>query len=430
MTLTLEQFKELRKNGLSVDQITRFDKGQAPPGLVDATQQRFPMMRKVQAETEKRPDALATLREEVKTPFDFKNKPFQSLMKPLVTGLKVAAIPFQRLESGIMTPLLHSQDPSNKVLPRILASEAMKGFSGKKVTRVGDPIRAIGDEGLGTKIAAGLADIAIPIAGANLLNKGLNAFKMINKMGDKRMLEAGNNLIKGSEQAVNQIGDKLNKAYTPVNSVKVVPDKVLNNFSDLPQPILTHIERELGTTIDDVLSDFTIEKARRLKGVLGELRPSSFGKGERGALELVTDKQINRAYASVKQSMQESLRTAGFGKQADSLLKADEAFSDTLGASNFIKKTIVESTLRKPTKVGSAALKMAKEGDLSARDALNTLKSASGKARSSINSAVMELERYNRLTGILKAGERFINAGVYGGAAGLVGGRILQGIQE
>lgn len=374
-----------------------------------------------------RPDSVQRLKEEVMTPYDFKNKPIKSLLKPVVTGMKVVAVPFQRLESGIAGMGLGLQKGSfGEGLNR-----AKEGLLGQRQQELGDIIRTTGFGGKANEALASttgfMASIAAPIEMIRKANKSMSA---IQKASDKGLMKASKQLIQGADDAVNAMGKNLDDAYLKANAIKANPNQVLDDVAKLPDTVLKYIEGEIGTTIDDVLSDFTVEKARKLKSALGKIKPTSFGKESRGAVENIQDLQVNRAYASIKKSMQEALKNSGMTKDADALIQADEAFTDAIRASNFIKKTIMDSTLGKPTKTGSMALKLAKEGDMSGRVALNILKSAGREANRNIMRAVNELEKFNRAKfamGLLRRSGQGI---VYGGTGGLLGGKIAGALGE
>ena len=82
-----------------------------------------------------------------------------------------------------------------------------------------------------------------------------------------------------------------------------------NHFKEVILPTLPFFNLK-----NEFLDSLDIKKARELKRVLGELRPTAFGKAERGAIDLVTDKQINRTYSTIKQSMQNYLNKAKLSK--------------------------------------------------------------------------------------------------------------------
>src|SRR3990167_2871987 len=430
MPLTKEQFDSARKSGFTTDQIIEFEKKRSGSYVQQPAQNQtnrvasfLPRENEVNEMISKRPDSLETLQKEIQTPFDFKNKPLQSSLKPIVTGLKVANVPFQRGVSAVAGMGLGLQKGNfGEGLKNM-----KKGFLGQKNQQLGDLVRTTGfGKKFNEPLSATTGFIAEMVTPAKLVNNGMKMLGKVTKWSDKGMMQAGQNLIKGADDAVMTIGKKLDEVYSSINQVKVKPDTILDDFSKLPEPVIKHIEEQVGMNFDEMLSDFDIARARQLKGVLGKLKPSAWGKGDKGAVELVTDEQMNKAYGSVKQAMQEGLINSGFKKNAESLLNADDAFSETMNASRFIKKTITEPVLRKPTRAGRAASRLQGEEDIAMRESLNVIKSAGGHARKNITKAVSQMEHFNRVRGASRAAGILGRSVVYGGVSGGITGKILE----
>lgn len=341
-----------------------------------------------------RADPVETLREEVETPFKF-GTPAEigkSLLKPAVTTAKLTAIPISRISSAVGGLGLGLQKGKGFKEAGRMAKE---GLLGEKEFRSFDPLRAAGAPDI---VASGLelfTEIAIPLKALNKVSKVFRG--PIQKFSDKKLLKIGSDLAKSSDDSVTAVGKPLTKAYQPINQVPVNPEKVLNEVVDLEPALVKHLEKEVGQNIDSFIENFTIEKARKLKGAIAQLKPTAFGKAEKGAIELATDKQVNRVYGSIKKAMQETLETQGLKKEASKLLKADEAFEDTINASNFIKRTITDPVLRKPTRAGRVAGGLEREADVTARSALNKLRESSFFVRQSINKSVDGLKQFNQL---------------------------------
>jgi len=409
----------------------------------------LPGIEKVKQLQQGRVDSGERLRQEVTTPFarggNFFTDTGKNILKAGVTGAKTAAVPFQRAEAGIANTGLALQrgelpggvqkpgfgdflNPfgfAAKTTRQVLGSEELRdGITGRVSAEYGDLIRTAGVRGpLDEAVASTAGFLTSLVAPLDIVRKANKSLKAIEKASDKGLLKAGDNLLKGTDEATQVMNVRLTKAYEPIKAVKAKGADVLDDMANLPERVLKFIEGELGTTVDDFLTDFDITKARRLKRLVGEFKPNAFGKGKVAAPELADDKLIIKAYAGIKKTMREALESRELIKEAKILEKADDAFVDTLNASNFIKKTIVDRTLKKPTKVGGIALKLAKEGDLTGRTALNTLKAAGSSARKSITGAVDELEKFNRTKAFASFGRRVIQGAALGGAAGLVGGR-------
>lgn len=421
MALTKEQFKKARQAGFTTDQIIEFENRKATSdGVSQAPKSTafLPKEAKVEKLISERTGASERFMEEIKTPF--KGGFLQRAAKTGVTALKASAVPFQRVESGVAGLGLGLQ----KGEPLQGLRQAKAGLLGTRTQELGDIIRTTGFGGKANEaIASGVGFTAAMVAPIKLIKDASKAMRGITKLTDKGLIKAANRLIQGSDDAVKTVGTRLGRVYQPINKVKVNPSKVLDDIADLPQPIIKHIERGVGTTLDDFLQDFTIEKARLLKRTLGEVKPGAFGKAQKGAVELVADKQINRAYSTIKKTMQESLDNVGLKKEATALLKADDAFTDTFNASRFIKKALTDPTIRKPTRVGRVAAKIPQEGELTTRVALNTLKEAGGSARNNINKAVIQLESFNRLQAILGFTGRVGRVAAFSTIAGGIAGK-------
>jgi len=382
----------------------------------------LPKEQEVEQKISGREDSVSRLRKEVATPYDFGQHPFKSTLKPLVTGLKTMAVPIQRTESALAGLGLGLQKGQvGEGFGRF-----KQGLFGQKQQELGDLVRTTGFGGeFNEPLAATSGFVASLVTPIESMRKANKALSSIQRASDKGLLSAGNALIQGSDDAVRAVGSKLDDVYSKFNTVQVNANKILDDIVKLPKTVIEHIETEAGTKLDDLLSNFNMANARKLKHILGQLKPNVWGKGEKGLIENVQDMQLNRAYGSIKKAMQEALNNTGMSKEADRLLQADEAFTDTMRASQFIKKTIIDPTLRKPTKTGSMALRMAKEGDLSGRVALNTLKAASREASKNIMKAVNALDKYNSINFLLGQTKRLGSSAITGGAAGLLGGKII-----
>jgi hypothetical protein len=384
----------------------------------------LPGEKKTEEKQKQRRDSVDILREEVMTPSpNVLEHPLQALTKQFVTGIKASAIPFERLSATVGGAGVGLQKGEGI---KGALSRATEGLTGKTQYRSFDPMRNIGASELVTTPTEMFVEIALPLKIMNTANKMMSP---IRKATDKVLMKASDKLLKGADEALNFLGKKLDGVYSTINTVKVNAIGALDDIAKLPNSVIKHLENKFGQ-LSTYLDDCDIAKARKLKAELGKLKHSSFGKTEKGIEETILDEQVNKAYASIKNAMQKSLKDVGKIKEANTLLKADEAFTKGQRASNFVRKTIVDSTLKEPTKTGSMALKLSKEGDMTSRVALNTLKSASFSANKNIVKAVRELERYNRHILYTRIGGSIGRGITYGGAAGLIGGRIARNFGE
>ncbi len=425
MPLTKEQFRRAREAGKTVDEIIDFENQKKSLTSQSEVDPFLPGESRVQKLISEREDPLTTLEKESRVPFDFSTpkKAGKSLLKPFVTVGKLIDVPISRASAAVGGLGLGLQKEKGFGESFKMARE---GLLGKKQFRAFDPVTSAGAPSI---VASGLelaVEILIPLKILNKVNKIFRG--PIQKLNDKKLLDAGNQLIKGADNAVDIVGKRLDKVYAPINKIAINPSRkieIIEEISDLPIPIIQHLERKIGANFDEFFDKFTIEKARKLKGWIGELRPTAFGKAERGAVDLVTDKQINSVYGNIKRAMQSSLNEQRLGKEATKLLISDDIFSTTKNASRFLKRTVTDPTLREPTRIGRAASGLERKADLSFRQAVNTLKEASFSVNRNINKAVESLESFNRLEKIQKFGSRVGQSLVVGTVVGGVAGRIL-----
>jgi len=384
-----------------------------------AQQERDPFLpgeAKLEETMAKRVDPVERLREEVQTPFDFAKHPVKSTLKPLVTGLKTLAVPAERAFSAIggLGIGLQKREGFKKSF-----TKAKEGLLGEKQFRSHDPFRAAGIPEIITTPVELFTEIAAPLA---LVSRASKVLGTIKKASDKLLIRTADDLLGGVDEATTFLVKKLDDAYAPINKVKVAGEKILDDIANLPKEVIKFIEGEVGK-ISTVLDDFDIAKARKLKRAVAEFKPSAFGKAEKGAIEIAQDKNINKTFSTIKKSMGEALEMAGKSKEAKLLSQSDEAFTEASRAARFIKKTITDPTLLKPTKTGSLALRLAKEGDLTGRVALNTLKKSGVKANLKITEAVRLLDKFNASRAFAGAAGRVGRGAAVGATAGLLGGR-------
>jgi len=319
--------------------------------------------------------------------------------------LGLAAEPFVRGESAIANVGLAAQ--RGVINPRFLAQEAKAGLTGVKQGQFGDIAKAglasTGQEGaLANATAATVGFVATMLSPIAAVSRVVKTFGKLSKFTDKGIRIAGKNLVSASDDAVEILGKELNQVYAPLNTMKGKTDDALfDAVSKLPKTVIDDIVEQTGKSIEDIVLEPTIGNLREVKRIVGEFRPSAFGKEAVGADVLKEGKNINKAYGTLKNSIQDVLAQNKMGKEGKRLLAADDAFSEIMSASKFVKKQVVDKTLRKATKAGSTATGIQKAGDLTTRESLNILKSAGGSARRNIVSAVQHLERYNN---IVKAG--------------------------
>ena len=348
-------------------------------------------------------------------------KQSDGLVDPLLKGLSLASTGQEKTEAAIANSMLAVQEGRFDDI----VGDFQAGVKGTKLGEIGDVFRNSGVPILQSEPVAATAGFIISmISPLELIGKGNKLLKGLSLKTDKKIMEAGSKLIKGSEDATTVIGRNVDKAYETVNDVGVNGQKFAQSFFDSPPLLVKAVERELGRSFDDIIENGAdIATVRKVKQIIGKLKPNSFGKAERGLAENLEVGKINKTYSNVKNLIQDSLTDHGLGKQAKNLIDADEAFFQTSNASDFIRKAITDPTLKLPTKAGNVAKGLITEGNTSTRVALETLKKAGGKAKQNVNKAIDNLNKYNKhlaIQGFIRSAGK---AAVFGGAVGAVGGK-------
>jgi hypothetical protein len=328
--------------------------------------------------------------------------------------LGVAAAPLSMLESGIANPALKMQEGNFN--PIDLAKESFLGFTGQKQGQYGDVARIAGYP---KPIAAtiGLVASMSPLKAGQAINK---TFGSIKRLSDKGIIKAGESLINATREATQATGIKVGEAFKAVENIKVDPNRFIDSVSKLPKALISELEDRFGSLSD--MSELNIGQLRAIKQVIGKFRPGVFGKEARGVAENIEAEKINQVYGAIKKMLSNSVEIATNKKTASALMELEDAYSKVSKSSDYIQKTIVESTLGQATKGGAMAKKLALEGDVSGRTAMNILKQSG--ARKSINDAVRSLEAFNKWQAIGKFGKHAMDAAMFGGAVGSLGGLV------
>jgi hypothetical protein len=328
-------------------------------------------------------------------------------------ALGVVGAPLAQLESGIANPALQIQ--AGNFNPVDLAKEAFLGFTGRKQGQYGD-IMNIAGAPKPVSAATGVLASWSPIQAARTANK---VFGAVRKMSDKGILKAGDSLIAATKEATKVTGEALEAAYKGVNNTPVNQKVFTSILERLPKPLQAEVQTVIG---EKMWVQPTVENVRKIKQVLGKYKPSAFGKEQRGLAENIEGEKLNQLYSEIKNVIDTVVETKVGKKTAQMLSKSDEAFSKVSSASDYIQKTVTDPTLKAATKAGAMATKLAIEGDVSGRTALNILKQSG--ARREINKAIKSLEAFNKWQMIGQFGQHAANAALFGGAVGSLGGLV------
>jgi len=376
--------------------------------FVARTEERF-------VEAAKRIEARGTIQDKLRSQFE---KP--ELMSKVMGTLTAIGAPVAAIESAMANPILLAQQ--GNFSPKDLAKEAILGATLQKQGQYGDVFKNVGVQEEIADAAGLFLNVAAP---AKLLKAVNNTFGKISKMTDKGILKAGNQLVGASDDAVKAMGTEVGKAFSVADNLPTDKIGFLDDVVKMPKSLVKAAEEQFGN-IDDFVQTLTVGKLREFKRFIGKFRSTSFGKSERGLAENIDAQKINTVYASIKNMMRKTIKDGMGEKESNIIMKMEEAFADVIRSGNVIKKTVVDPTLRKATKAGSAADKLIKEGDVTFRIALNTLKKAGSKSRKAVNKSISLLNNYNRHRRNIEFTRKAAGAVIFGGAAGAVGGKALQ----
>lgn len=380
------------------------------PGGFKTPKGSFPILErlgKVEAGIEERGSLPQKAMENIKSP---------NLLRKVMGAVQFAGVPFQAFESSIANPLLAIQKGEKDV--GNLIGEAMQGANLEKQGELGDILRVAGFPEPAAATMGFTASIAAPTKVLMGISKSMHR---LSRGTDKQIMKAGEQLIQATQNARKTSGEALDKAFSKVDTAPVNGEKLLDAISDLPSNVVKELEKKFG----DLFSELTLRKVRKIKQEIGSLRPSAFGKDARGVAERIDDRAVNRAYAKMKGLIEETATQTSGKRSAKALMDAEESFSEIMDASKSIRRSVMDPTLRKPTKGGAVASKLAKEGDVTTRTALKTLRDSGPKAKKDIDRAVDALNAFNRHMQTLRVLGHVGSAVAFGGALGAVGGRLV-----
>jgi hypothetical protein len=341
-----------------------------------------------------------------------------NLVRKAMGGLEAMGAPFTLLAAGIANPALEMQ--KGNFNPKDLLRESMAGVSGKKLGRYIDVFRRAG---VPAPIASTL-DIVLSTSPIKALQMAKRAIAPISKLSDKGIIQAGDSLIKASNEAEKFAGQKLGEAFKSVDNIKINTPAVKSIISKLPKALQDKITETIGKT--EGITDLSIKQVRQIKQIVGKYKPKMWGQEARGVAENIEAEEMNKAYSGLKQVMTNVIKKSTDKKTAENLLRMENDYSEVSNAADYIRKTIVDATLKKPTKAGFMARKMIMPQDVSGREALNVLRGSGKLARKSINKSLSNMETFNRWLMLHRLGEHALNAAMFGGIAGGIGGLLLK----
>lgn len=361
---------------------------------------------KAESDIAKRGSYWGNIAENLKSP---------NIIRKIIGGASAVGSPFATIEHTVAAPAFEMQ--RGQFNPLELAKAATKGFKGERQVEYGDIYRTAGAPGA-VAAPAGLLLNLSPVKAVDLLTR---PFRAISKLSDKGILRAGKNLMGASDEAIKYTGTKLGEAYGAVDDILVDPNTTSTFFKSIPKELKTVIAEDVGS-INDLTKNMTIAKLRRVKQLLGKYRPSAYGRGERGLPENIAADKLNSVYSSMKNTIYNEAKKIKGEKAAEAIMNMDEAFTKLIHSTDYVKKTIVDPTLRMATKGGSAAKKLKTGGDVSFRTALNIIRQSGRPAKKAIDKALQDLNTFNKWQMISEGLTKAAQAATYGGAIGGVGG--------
>ena len=395
--LTNELMSSFKKPGA-------FAKQETPQPQGDIFQQRGEI---AQAEIAKRGNLLEQIPQNLQSP---------NMLRKGLGGLQALGAPMTMMEGGLSNVGLKLQqgDPTN------LGQEFMAGITGQKQGQYGDIFRVVGVPEPLSALGGLMIPSALPFA---IVDKISDTFGKISRLSDKGIMRAGRELINGADEAGKFSKARLDSQFAKVDKVKIDPASFYDEISKLPNALINKLEAEFGK-LENVALNLTVGRLREIKGMIGKYNPGSFGREARGLSENLNADEINKIYGSIKNLMEKSMVGAVKPKEIARLLNLEDKSTEVIRSIEYLKRTIVEPTLRKPTKAGNMAKKVVLEGDVSGREALNVLRSQGSKARNAINNAKRALDAFNVAQGLTKVAKHALSAATYGGAIGAIGGGI------
>lgn len=334
-------------------------------------------------------------------------------------GLQIPSAPFRAIESSIANTAINLQDPTNLNFGKLM-KDAASGASLQRQGTFEDVFLRAGLPETPSQVAGFATSLLIPIGIVNKLNK---TFGAISKASDKGILKAGDDIIKSIDDAVPKMGSKVDEVFDSVKSFTADKNKFIDDFLKLPEVVQNKAGEVFGN-MDDFANKITIGRLREFKRWVGKLRQTSFGKEAKGVAETLDDAAINSSYAGLKSNIKNSVEKTIGGNEGSKISKiindAEEGFTSLKRASDFLKRTIVDPTLKLPTKAGILAGKLKRGGDVTARTAANVVKSASKEANKSMTLAVDALNIFSRNKALAQIFKQIGKGLIIGGAAGAV----------
>lgn len=256
-----------------------------------------------------RPSGAETLTKELKTPFDFKNKPFESYMKPSVTIGKAMAVPFKGAESALANVGMKLQE--GKAHPFGLAKAAFQGATGERVGELGDIPRRLG----WGEPASSLVGLFSSMGIANLASKGklvqsakkgekFLASKVPKVMNKNYTINRAKLASDGLDDLYQGLSKEYDNLYDKIGELQIGPEdqKAISDIiSELPEVIIRRIAKDKNLIRSNGGVSPTLQNLKVLKGIIRKSVPDKIWSGKMiGDINTAT---LEQTHGKISQAM-------------------------------------------------------------------------------------------------------------------------------
>jgi len=393
-------------------------------------------------EAEARIKKRGTIQDDVKDVFGKDS----SVMDRISGGLGMVAAPARALESAVSNPLLEIQKGElntgglmKETIKRMIPVPVLAALQQSTETPEGDRLAEAVASGATLQnqgqygdilknagvnpMVADASGLFLNVAGPIKIFKGISSvYGKFAKMGDKTMMNAGNNLIDGVNASRKAMGTKVGEVYAAVDDAFVNQADFIKNISNMPKALLKAFKNEFGDDVSNFAKNLTVDKTVMVKRWLGKFRKGQWGKSERGLQESLDEAAIGKIYGGLKDIIHDGIKGVKDVDYADMVSGIESSFSNVDKAGRVIKRAIVNGGLQLPTKVGQFARKVVSKTDSSARVAMDIIRKTSKDANKYMNKAMNTMKKFNRGQAARKVAEKVAGAAILGGAVGAVGG--------
>lgn len=271
----------------------------------------LPREAEVETMISERPDSVARLMEEYRTPYDFERHPVKSILKPAVTVAKTFAVPFQRGESAVAGLSLGLQ----KGKPLEGLRNLGLGLAGRRQQELGDIIRTtgFGGETFNEPLAKGIGFLSsmglINVATTGKLLSGAKKAEAITKskfpavMNKDYTLQRAKQLDEGLEDLRNGFGSLKSDTLKQIGKDVVDAQKLTHKLPPLPQNIINALDDPIYAIekLPDGSINPSIENLDKIKGLLADRMT---GKDWLDATKL-NKANIKQAYGAISEAIGE-----------------------------------------------------------------------------------------------------------------------------